>query len=81
MASGNYCKQNNDSFMPYQSFFLNNYNMLLRHSVAPLKEEEPTVHLTNVEELLPLAIRSWTSTVFTTSFIFDIEFSAMCSDK
>jgi hypothetical protein len=81
MASGNYYKLNNDSFMPYQSFFLNNYTLLLRHSVLPFKEEEPTVHLTNVEELLPLTIRSWTSTVFTTSLIFDIEFSAMGSDK
>jgi hypothetical protein len=48
MASGDYYKYNNDSFMTYQSFFLNNYNTLLRHSVDPLKQEEPRVHLTNV---------------------------------
>jgi hypothetical protein len=48
MASGDYYKHNNDSFMPYESFFLNNYNTLLGHSVVPFKEEEPTFHLTNV---------------------------------
>jgi len=52
MASGDYYKHNNDSFMPYQSFLLNNYNTLLRHSVVSIKQVEPTGHLRNVQELL-----------------------------
>jgi len=65
MASGDYYKRYNNSFIPYKSFLLNNYNTLLRHSVVCFKEEEPTVHLKNVYELLSLAIRYCNSTVFT----------------
>jgi hypothetical protein len=48
MTSGGYYEHNDESFMPYQSFFLNNYNTQLRHSVVSFKEEEPTVPVTNL---------------------------------
>jgi len=47
----------------------------LRHSVVHFKKEDPTVHLTKVQELLPSAIRYYNNTVFTTSLIFDITYS------
>jgi len=65
MASRDYYKCNNNSFIPYKSFLLNNYNTLLRLSVLCFKQEEPAVHLRNVYELLSLAIRYCNSTVFT----------------
>jgi len=65
MASGDYYKRNNNFTIQYQSFLLNNYNTLLGHSVVSFKQEEPTVHLRNVYELLSSAIRYCNSTVFT----------------
>jgi hypothetical protein len=48
MVRGGYHGHNNEFFMPYKSFFLNNYNTQLRHSVVSFKKEEPTVPVTNL---------------------------------
>jgi len=70
MASGDYYKRNNNSFIPYKSFLLNNYNTMLRLSVVCFKQEEPTVHLRHVFELLSSGIRYCNSTVFTFSVTY-----------
>jgi hypothetical protein len=75
MAIGDYYQHNNDYFMLKQSFMLNNYNTLFRHSVVTFKQWEATVHLTNIQELLSSAIRYCNSTVFTTSLIFVITYT------
>ena len=75
MASEDYYIHNNNFIIPYQNSLLNNYNILLRNSVVSFKQEEPTVHLRNVYELLSSAIRYCNSTVFTTSLSFDVTYS------
>jgi len=75
MESEDYYKRNNNSITPYQSFLLNNYNTLFRLSIVSFKQEEPTVHLRNIYELLSSAIRYCDSTVFTTSLTFDVKYT------
>jgi hypothetical protein len=81
MESEDYYKRNNNSITPYQRFLLNNYKTLFRLSVVSFKQEEPTVHLRNVYELLSLVIRYCNSTVFTTSLLFDVTYSYIYKEQ